>query len=1687
MATRPGDINANVGVALDASGMGGSLKTLQQQIASIIADLNKAGKAAQEAIRNGEKAGVEAAAMINQQVRTLGQLQNSTRTLGTANAKNLFGGFTDANSIGRMAAGVDKFFRGLEQGAPVIDKLSSRLTLMNQQASQMFSSGQTVPRSFWNRRLQVEEALAAFKRIEAAQTKFQERIGALSPANQQKLATPLANYQAALAQFDKLAANPRSNAALGAQLANLKAMSVELGKQVSLIEQEDKANQSLLRSTRAQAQALLNTTAAQREADLRAGANRYSTLLAGRAGGGQFNDIIGSPIANINKPGVDALTQSIRLAAAAQNQLNAAMVSNAPASRIQQLTARYEALLRMQQQSLALANRENDPGFFGGLKQGFLTVARGPGGESQGGLSGIGNVVGRVAAYTAAFRAINLVSQSISGAIQFTIQWEDQLAQLQAISGATGSEMQSLSQNILDVAKNSASSVQDITDSAKILAQAGYSARETGQLLQNVVDLSAASGTTPSESVDILTSAMGAFNLQVSDAGHITDALVTTLNRTKLSANQVQLGLQYLGATAKENNLTFEDLVATLGTAADAGIRAGSTMSTGTRQLLIDLQDPTKKLVDELKNIGLTMGDIDVKTRGFIPVLQTLHDHGFNAFQAIETRAAAMYEVLSNNLDEMQQLRDETLQTNTAHAAAEKRLTSLNAKWTEFKNRLAGIGADLGRTLLPLLKNLLDILVRLGDQIGLVVGKFQTLQDGLNKWTIEHHNNAVDRLNELFGDLGLNIHIAKVNTDDMNDSMDVAQTKLDDATAAVNDQRQKIKGLEDETQTLIARHDTLAKSSQSVQYEVDRLSQRFPGLRDEFSKTKGGIDGLIQAMEALDGKARDTLAFVTQQQANIAQGTFQIANKSAANLLRDLLQKYPTGSTHEALSLLGTPTTDPNFAVKRDRGQVLLDAIVTKFGHAADAFKEDAGRLIVAIQNAQQTRNVADNALRAFLNSAFSRTPQGQRFNNLQLEDNAQAESLISQVEGQPLAVRRNRIAALVKQIEDHIIELTQTIGNLAAKGDQAAVKAAQGIKTAEQNAVTRLKAAAQPTDEEQRKLDEMAKHRTMTSAEVRAALEREFPGIGFAAHGAGYRGPGDKYYEAGSWHSNMPGGHALDIGRLPSGVTIDNIVKFLETLGQAIDYSNKNSFWDERTRPAGAKNWSGSHFHIGWTAKDSAAMRQQQHEETEEERRLARVQRERQQAAKAQLDNLVDALGDEQDITKISAKLADIKAKTDEYVKQQMATANAEADRQGLTGEKRIDYLAAAKQKALEDAKDYYNKSIDNIGKALNHYLTEGQKLIEDHFQASLEALKNNLARQQGLLQGLDNPRLAGRVPDFTKAIQQHRVDLATQDLQDATFAANQIKLEELQKTLHDIQAEQDQLAATDPQGAQKVWQVYYSNVLQVQDAIRDLTAEQENLAAQSESIALIPQNWGEAIAQVADAWRIANNAGVSYNEQLWSHLGEVIDSAQGAFSQFFTDVITGTKGLASAFKDMGKAIIQTISEIMAKVIATQLMKFLLSFLGGSIAPASDELLNSGIYDSSVTSIFGYRGGLILGNGRPPKRFVRGGLVGAGIPTRDTVPAMLSQKEFVMRRSAVEDIGHKLLMDMNNRGRAALSGVGGHTIINQGGPVETNVYVVLPEEKPTLGPNDVLAVVHNDVLRNGATKTLIKRVAKGG
>lgn len=285
----------------------------------------------------------------------------------------------------------------------------------------------------------------------------------------------------------------------------------------------------------------------------------------------------------------------------------------------------------------------------------------------------------------------------ITDSIKFAVEFDASLRQLQAVVVITNTGLAGLKQNILDVASTTKYSATELTKVAVVLGQAGLSLAQIKKTMAAVVNLAAASGADPTKANDVVTSVLSVFQLEAGQAEHVANVLTEAVNRSKLDIEKLALGIQYSGNTAADAGVGFEELTAALGAMSNAGIRSGSTLGTGMRQILISLEKPSKAFRATLERLGLTMSDIDVRTNGLSGVMDNLARAGFTAGDAIksfEVRGAAAYTALSRNLDQMLNLQSAFAGSTAAALATETQMRSLSAQGERLGNILKAKVAD---------------------------------------------------------------------------------------------------------------------------------------------------------------------------------------------------------------------------------------------------------------------------------------------------------------------------------------------------------------------------------------------------------------------------------------------------------------------------------------------------------------------------------------------------------------------------------------------------------------------------------------------------------------------------------------------------------------------------------------------------------------------------------------------------------------------------------------------------------------------------------------------------------------------------------------------------------------------------------------------------------------------------------
>jgi TP901 family phage tail tape measure protein len=1346
----------------------------------------------------------------------------------------------------------------------------------------------------------------------------------------------------------------------------------------------------------------------------------------------------------------------------------------------------------------------------------------------------------------AAYSAFNVVEGSVSQVVQL----EDEMMKLQAIANATDPQLQQIKSSIFEIGATSRYSVIDLAKISQTLAQAGVTAGEMRSVLQSVTTLATASGSTPDEAVNLVTSALGSFQLQASEAARVADLMTSALNRTKLTVQQTGQAIQYVGATAFEQNISLETLLATVGAVAQAGVKSGSTIGTGFRQFLVDLQSPSEKLTEQLKLLGLTTDKVDVAVLGLPQVLENLKNAGFGAGQAyagLETRAAAFYLVAKNNVDVMDQLQLSFANSGAAAVANERAMNSLTAQWQRFKNILS---EDLESSVDTTMERLKNGLKSLNDFIEYMGQVREGAQDRIAN-NYNYGGNTMAWLGDRMVGMDATTLVAPQLTiagkaldyfTGRNAAAQAAsaelETQVSETTDAVDKQTGLISELDKEIARLAVQKDTLRSNDIRSGAEIATLTSRFEGLAIFLKNTGNRYDDLTQAMqrfrleqnnvantkllaqssaltlETADAQKRGSNAirdirgnadFMAKLNADqrwaldhprsqrgqgilgdaVKQFSDKGGDRGLADKLNEVVQAVGTVATNTAQqNIITSRVADNTAAMTREGKKVTADSsdiqnIVTKLGSATGADQAKLGQeglaKVTALDryiNGLLANKSVQGANRTFLQNALGDN------SSLRQQITAALAPTKAQLEEQKRAEREATKRPLVTQADiDAIVNggsglnFADRIKNLGerSRADQVSPKGARGTMQVMATTITDpgygVRPAANNTIEE---IDRVGR-------DYSNALLKHYGSEVLAA--AAYNwGPGNvdkrvKKLGAGNFMSDAPGlpKETRDyVGRVTGGTRINDGVGGYSIEGKSPAQAElkastiRNALAnagidatvtiDNATKRIVVSVRKGTRF-----TKDRT--------DTNADKFDAKLAQAQVSIDQTQLANdLVDVAKATTDETQ-KAAINNAMVSLDALNKSIKDAAEKELASQGL-GELSPEYQAKmmqVQQTINENVENFNQKVTDAILKSIKK---QGE-IAQTAFEKATAGAEQSLAVAQGQLTGLDAYSLRNKVPDYVKSLASDRVAQAQENVTRAQYAATPALQAAKEQ---EIAAAQAALTKPNVNADQINAQLATLNV-----ELEKIKANREALAAQLGAGGLLPQTFSQGLDQAIQAYRQANDVGQTFSQNVLMNMGGALDEVNNGLTTMFTSILDGSQSALQAFGTFAKGIMQWMVQLAAKAVATQVFNLLLNAVGGAVggkAAASSSGPSMGLDSLALGR---YEGG--------PIYRAAGGEVTNGDVSKDSVDAKLARGEWVMQKSAVDSVGSGFMARLNQHGSKALDSLQSMPKLDMRNHTETNVYVVPPEQQPTMGPNDV-RVILNDELMNGDGKRLVQHIA---
>jgi TP901 family phage tail tape measure protein len=327
----------------------------------------------------------------------------------------------------------------------------------------------------------------------------------------------------------------------------------------------------------------------------------------------------------------------------------------------------------------------------------------------------LGHAIVSMATWIPAAMFISAITTAITGAIESVKDFDQALKNLQAISGGTEAEIELLGEEILKISTMTKFSASEIAKGAVYIAQAGFSAAESLKVI-GAAALGAQGTLEPlTTAADLLTTVIRSFKLEASEASYIMDALAAAANGSKTNLEGMKTVFNYIGPTAKAAGASLNETLGAIMALSNAGIRM-STVGTSLRQIFIGLENPNRRLAAAMNNAGLTAKDFSVKSLGLVAVLKNLNTviggDLSNATQFFNVRANNAALVLSTMHEYVGLLIDDTKRYGVAQIMAGTQLDSISGKMDMLANRFKAMLITFSQGgITDVFKGLLDVLM----------------------------------------------------------------------------------------------------------------------------------------------------------------------------------------------------------------------------------------------------------------------------------------------------------------------------------------------------------------------------------------------------------------------------------------------------------------------------------------------------------------------------------------------------------------------------------------------------------------------------------------------------------------------------------------------------------------------------------------------------------------------------------------------------------------------------------------------------------------------------------------------------------------------------------------------------------------------------------------------------------------
>ncbi len=322
--------------------------------------------------------------------------------------------------------------------------------------------------------------------------------------------------------------------------------------------------------------------------------------------------------------------------------------------------------------------------------------------------NGVRNIIASMARMATAMFALAGPIAVVAGLIAATragMDFEQQMANVAAITGKTQGELEGLSNLAKELGSTTQFSASQAAQAAENFSLAGFSIEQTMAALPATLDLAAAGSLDMATASDIAAQVMSQMALSAGDLGRVVDVMAKAFTTSNTDLTLLGESFKAVGVVGRNANQTIEQIGAALQVMANVGIRGGES-GTALRNIFLRLQNGGEGVAKMLQSLGVNIEGADGKMKPLSAIVDELNSAfaGMTDVQrnsAISTLAgvratAAFGAVLDAGGDKLRSM-EEALRNSagTAQEIARKKMDTLKGAFTRLSSAAEGLGIAL--------------------------------------------------------------------------------------------------------------------------------------------------------------------------------------------------------------------------------------------------------------------------------------------------------------------------------------------------------------------------------------------------------------------------------------------------------------------------------------------------------------------------------------------------------------------------------------------------------------------------------------------------------------------------------------------------------------------------------------------------------------------------------------------------------------------------------------------------------------------------------------------------------------------------------------------------------------------------------------------------------------------------------